>query len=158
MSIYTGTEQNVFTERKSMKATWLYRTAAAVFVLFAVGHTFGFLSFRPSSEEGSAVFDAMNNVHFAEAGNTYSYGAFYRGFGLSCSLSLIFSAFLAWHLGELARRLPQAIGALGWVFFAVQVAGIAISLRYFGAIQAVFSVLVTLCVGFAAWLESGRAA
>jgi hypothetical protein len=139
-----------------MKATWLYRTAAVVFVLFAIGHTLGFLSFRPSSAEGRAVFDAMNTVHFAEGGRTYSYGAFYRG--LSCSVSLIFSAFLAWHLGELARKLPQAIGALGWVFFAVQIAGIAISLRYFGAPQAMFSALVALCVGSAASLVPGRAA
>jgi hypothetical protein len=141
-----------------MKATWLYRTAAVVFVLFALGHTFGFLSFRPSSAEGHAVFDAMNTVHFAEGRSTYSYGAFYRGFGLSCSVSLIFSAFLAWHLGELARKLPQAIGALGWVFFAVQIAGTAITLRYFGAPQAMFSALVTLCLGAGAWLVPGRAA
>ncbi len=139
-----------------MKATWLYRTAAVVFVLFALGHTLGFLSFQPSSKEGRAVFDAMNNVHFAEGGRTYSYGAFYRGFGLSCSVWLVFSAFLAWHLGELARKLPQAIGALGWVFFAVQIAGIAISLRYFGAPQAIFSALVALCLGSAAWLVSGQ--
>ena len=141
-----------------MKATWLYRTAAVVFALFALGHTFGFLSFRPSSNEGRAVFDAMNTVHFAEGGRTYSYGAFYRGFGLSCSVSLIFSGFLAWHLGELARKLPQAIGALGWVFFAVQIVGIASSLRYFGAPQAMFSALAALCVGCAAWLVPGRAA
>ena len=28
-----------------MKATWLYRAAAVVFVLFALGHTLGFLEF-----------------------------------------------------------------------------------------------------------------
>jgi hypothetical protein len=141
-----------------MKATWLYRTAAVVFVLFALGHTFGFLSFRPSSAEGRTVFDTMNAVHFVENGKIYSYGAFYRGFGLFCSVSLIFSAFLAWHLGELARKLPQAIGVLGWVFFAVQIAGIAVSLRYFGAPQAIFSALVSFCVGSAAWLVPGCAA
>ena len=141
-----------------MKATWLYRSAAVVFVLFALGHTIGFLTFRPSSAEGRAVFDAMNNIHFAQRAVTSSYGAFYRGFGLSISVSLIFSAFLAWHLGELARNTPQAIGALGWAFFAVQIAGIAISLKYFGAPQAIFSALVTLSVGSAAWLAPGSAA
>lgn len=100
----------------------------------------------------------MNDVHFAQGGMTYSYGAFYRGFGLSISVSLVFSAFLAWHLGELARKLPQAIGALGWLFFLVQIAGIAISLKYFGATQAIFSALVALCVGSAAWLGPGRTA
>lgn len=140
-----------------MKATWMYRIAAGVFVLFALGHTFGFLAFRPSSAEGRAVFDAMNNVHFVESGTTYSYGAFYRGFGLSISVSMILSAFLAWHLGELARKLPHAIGALGWVFFAAQVAGTAIGLKYFGEPQAIFFALVALCVGGGAWLTPGRA-
>ena len=141
-----------------MKATWLYRIAAVVFMLFAIRHTLGFLSFRPSSAEGRAVFDAMNKVRFAQGGMTYTYGAFYRGFGLLCSVSLIFSAFLAWHLGKLASKLPRAIGGLGWAFFAMQIARIAICLRYFGAPQAVFSTLVTLCVGAAAWFVPGHAA
>src|SRR5260370_8401723 len=105
--------------------------AAVLFIVFAAGHTFGFLSFRPHSPEGVAVFDAMNNVSFQEKGATHSYGRFYHGFGLSCSVSMIFSAFLAWHLGSLAGKLPQAIGALGWIFFAVQLAGGVPSLNYF---------------------------
>jgi hypothetical protein len=141
-----------------MKATWLYRIAAVVFLAFALGHTFGFLSFRPSSAEGRAVFDEMNNIHFVQSGTTYSYGRFYRGFGLSISVSMIFSAFLAWHLGELARKLPQAIGALSWIFFSAQVAGVAISLKYFGPPQALFSALLAVCVGSGAWLVPGRAA
>src|SRR5260370_1038563 len=47
-----------------MKATLLYRIASVLFILFAAGHTFGFLSFKPASPEGLAVRDAMNNVHF----------------------------------------------------------------------------------------------
>jgi hypothetical protein len=47
-----------------MSATLLYRIAAFVFVLFAVGHTYGFLSLRPPSAEGRAVYDAMNTVRF----------------------------------------------------------------------------------------------
>jgi hypothetical protein len=112
-----------------MKATWLYRIAALVFLPFALRDTFGFLSLRPSSAEGRAVFDSMNHSCFSESGTTYSYGAFYRGFDLSISVSMIFSAFLARHLGELARTLPQGIGALGWEFFAPQVAGTAVTLR-----------------------------
>jgi hypothetical protein len=62
-----------------MTATGLYRIAAVLFVLFAVGHTYGFLSLRAPSAEGRAVFDAMNMVHFQVRGASYSYGAFYRG-------------------------------------------------------------------------------
>jgi len=45
-----------------------------LFVLFAAGHTFGFLNFKPPTAEGLAVRDAMNNLHF---GADLSYGAFY---------------------------------------------------------------------------------
>lgn len=87
-----------------MKATLLYRVAAVVFVLFAAGHTFGFLTFRPASAEGLSVFNAMNTVHFQAKGATFSYGGWYKGFGLSISASTLFEAVVAWHLGELAVR------------------------------------------------------
>ena len=135
-----------------MKATVLYRIAAVVFVLFAVGHTYGFLSLRAPSAEGRAVFDAMNSVQFVVHDRAYTYGAFYRGLGLSCTVSMLFSAFLSWHLGELARSAPAAIGALGWVFFAVQLAGLALSVIYFGPPPVVLSAVVAIILGLAAWL------
>lgn len=87
-----------------MTATLLYRVASALLVLFAAGHTFGFL------------------------------------------------AFLAWHLGNLARTNPPAIGGLGWAFFAVQVAILVLSWIYFFTAPIVFSGLVAACAGGAAWL------
>ena len=91
-----------------MSATRLYRIAAVLFVLFAAAHTFGFLRFKPPTEEGMAVLNAMNTVHFAG----FSYGGFYVGFGLYVSVYMIFSAFLAWHLSNVATLYPQSIGAL----------------------------------------------
>jgi hypothetical protein len=138
-----------------MAATWLYRIAAIVFVLFALGHTYGFLTLRATTTEGRAVYDAMNAVHFVVHGRSYTYGNFYRGFGLSCTVAMLFSAFLAWHLGELARSTPAAIGALGGVFVAVQVAGVVLSFLYFGPPPAALSALVTILMGSAAWLVRG---
>jgi hypothetical protein len=138
-----------------MTATLLYRIAAVVFVLFAVGHTYGFLSLRPASAEGRAVYDSMNNVRFEVGGRSFTYGAFYRGFGLSCTASMILSAFLCWHLGNLARTHPAAIGGLGWVFFAVQVVAVVLSYLYFGPPPMVLSTLVAAMVGVAALL-AGR--
>ena len=136
----------------AMSATLLYRIAAVVFVLFAVGHPYGFLSLRPASLEGRAVYDAMNTVHFEESGQSFTYGAFYRGFGLSCTASMILSAFLCWHLGGLARSAPAAIGVLGWAFFAVQVVGVVLSFLYFGLPPMVLSAVVAAIVGVAALL------
>jgi hypothetical protein len=135
-----------------MSATSLYRIAAVVFVLFAFGHTFGFLSFRPPSLEGRAVYDSMNNVNFQIGGRSFSYGNWYRGFGLTITVSMLFSAFLSWHLAGLAKSNPGAIGALGWAFFAVQAVGVVVSLLYFGLPPTVFSVLIAALVGAAAWL------
>jgi len=135
-----------------MSATLLYRMAAVLFVLFAVGHTYGFLTLRPPSAEGRAVYDAMNTVRFEIDGRSFTYGAFYRGFGLSCTASMILSAFLCWHLGGLARSAPAAIGALGWVFFTVQVVGVVLSFMYFGPPPMVLSALVAAMVGVAAFL------
>jgi hypothetical protein len=133
-------------------ATLLYRIASVLFILFALGHTFGFLKFNPPTPEGRAVRDAMDKVRFQVKGATFSFGRFYVGFGLSITAYLLFSAFLAWHLGGLAARSPEAIGALGWVFFALQVACLVLSWIYFSAAPAVFSGLVALCLGRAAWL------
>ncbi len=38
-----------------MSPTLLYRIAAALLLLFAAGHTLGFLAFKPPSPEGLAV-------------------------------------------------------------------------------------------------------
>ena len=110
-----------------MAATRLYRVASILLVLFALGHTYGFLSFRPSSAEGLAVYESMNSVHLVESGRSYTYGGFYRGFGLSATISMLFWAYPCWYLG------PAAIGTLGWAFFAVQVAGSVLSFLYSGA-------------------------
>jgi len=48
-----------------MGARLLYRIAAVVFALFALGHTYGFLTMRPESADGRAVYESMNTVRFA---------------------------------------------------------------------------------------------
>jgi hypothetical protein len=135
-----------------MNSTLFYKIAAVLFLLFALGHTLGFLSFRPDSAEGQAVFESMNRIRFEAGGRSFSYGDWYRGFGLSITVSMIFWAYLSWHLGQLAKHAPHTIGALGWAFFAVQGAGVAMAILYFGPPAIVLSVLVTLLAGAGAWL------
>jgi len=128
-----------------------YRIAAIVLVLFAAGHTAGFLTFRPSSAEGLAVYNAMNSVSFDFNGAMRSYSAFYTGFGLLVTAYLLFSAFLAWHLGSLAASQPKAIGILAWAFVAVQLASLVLSVLYFFLVPAVLSAVVVICLLWAAW-------
>ena len=134
------------------KAILLYRIASLLFLVFAAGHTIGFLTFKPLSAEGLAVREAMQSVRFQVKGSTFTYGDFYTGFGLYATVYLLFSAFLAWYLGKLARTNPQAVGPLSWVFVAVQVASLILSWRYFLLPPVILSGLLVLCLGSAGWL------
>ena len=134
-----------------MTATLLYRIAAVIFILFAAGHTFGFLKFKAPTPEGEAVRTGMSRVAFKVGAKEFTYGGFYRGFGLYITAYLLFSAFLAWQLGTMARQAPQAIGLLGWMFCALQVAGLVLSWIYFFPVTVVFSAVVAGCLGWAAW-------
>ena len=125
-----------------MKSVVLYRIVAVVLVLFAAGHTYGFLSFRAPNVEGRAVWDSMNHVQMAVGGNSYTYGGFYTAFGIDISLYLLFSAFLAWYLSVQVRRAPQTIRVLAWGFVALQVGGLVLSGVYFGPTQVVFGAVV----------------
>src|SRR6516165_5042537 len=95
-----------------MSATLLYRIATFLLVLLALGHTYSFLTLRAPSAEGRAVYDAMNAVHFELGGRSHSYGEIYRGLGLFCTVSLVFSAFLSWHLVFFLRLPPPPISTL----------------------------------------------
>jgi hypothetical protein len=134
-----------------MKATWLYRIAAVLFVLFATLHTIGFLKFVPPTTEGQAVMNAMNTVQL-QPGAAYTYGRFYKGFGLFATVYFLFAAAVAWHLGALARKHPVALGSLPWIFFSLQLVGLALTWKYFSTPAVVFSALVTFCTGWAAIL------
>ena len=141
-----------------MKATVLFRITAVLFVIFAAGHTFGFLTFKPPTEAAVAVRDSMNNVYFESDGKIFSYGGFYRGFGLSATASMLFEAFLAWYLGSMAQRGSRETAVLGWAFFLWQLAGLVLAWKYFGIPPMVLSVLVAALIGVATWLASpGRA-
>ena len=135
-----------------MTPTLLYRIASGLLVLFAAGHTFGFLKFKAQTTEVEAVRKGMEEVSFKVGGKAYTYGGFYRGFGLYITVYLLFSAYLACHLGTMAQHAPAAIGLLGWMFCAVQLAGLVLSWKYFFPITAVFSALVAVLTGWAAWL------
>ena len=124
-----------------MRAAYLYRMAAVLLVLFAAGHTAGFLTFKPPTAEAMAVRDAMMDVHFQVKNSEFSYGGFYRGFGLFVTAYLLFSAFLA---GYLAKH-PAPV--IGWALCAVQAVSLVLSWVYFAAAPALFSALVVACLG-----------
>jgi hypothetical protein len=130
-----------------MKPATLYRIAAVVLVLFAAGHTFGFLTLQPPTPEALAVHQGMMNVHFRLDNGEFSYGGFYVGFGLSITAYMLLCAFLAWHLAQHPDR------AIGWALFAVQASGLPLSWLYFPIAPTVFSAALAALLFFAAWRQ-----
>src|SRR5262249_11274492 len=139
-----------------MNATLLYRIAFLIFMVTAVGHTYAVLSLRGPSPEGRAVYDSMNSVHFQTGGRSSSYGGIYRGLGLSGTVSMLFLAFLSWHLGGLARSASGGIGTFGWAFLIVEVTGVVLSFLYFPLPAMVLSGLRAVIVGSAGWLALSK--
>ena len=126
-----------------------FRVAAVVMLLFGILHTIGFLAFRPPSAEGMAVWNGMNETSFSVNGGTYSYGHFYRAFGLSITAAQVFGAWAAWMLGAMARRGDGGVMPIAWGIVAWQVAGIVIAALYVSAKPAALSAVTVVCVGIA---------
>jgi hypothetical protein len=55
----------------------------------------------------------------------------------------------------LARKTPQAIGALRWVFIAYQLVVVFISWTFFAGIVMILSAVTAICIGWASWLWTG---
>jgi hypothetical protein len=134
----------------------LYRVAAVLFLLFAAGHTAGFLTFRPDSADALAVLEGMKRVHFDVNGTSVTWIGFYTGFGLFVSVYLLFSAFLAWRLGSSQKDEANLARTLGWMLFIVQLVNIALCIRYFGVVQAAFAAACAASVGAAALASVAR--
>ena len=137
-----------------MKASLLYRIAAGLLVLFAIGHTIGFRQVDPTWKADSVV-GSMRTTRFDVQGFSRSYWDFFTGFGLFVTVFLLFAAILAWQLGGLTKDQSMLLSVVSWAF-VVCFAGITVlSWNYFFVIPAVFSGLITLCLLLAAWL-AGR--
>lgn len=132
-----------------MKATTLYRTGSALLVLAAVGNTYSLLRFWH-------VAGRMTPVRFPSGHAGYSYAQVVLALEVFCSLCLLFGAYLAGHLGALARKTPQAIGALGLVLFAYQLIWVYISLLFLSGPVRILFILIAICVGWASWLAAAQ--
>ena len=132
-----------------MKSSVLYRIAAVLIVLFAVGHTVGFLQGDPTWGVDS-LLTSMKSTHFVVQGFTRSYWDFFVGFGLFVTIFLLFAAALAWQLGGAARETVTRLRSIAWAFAVCFAAVTVLSWKYFFAIPLVFSGVITLCLILAA--------
>ena len=136
-----------------MKASTFYRIAAVLILLFAIGHTVGFLQSDPKWGVDSLLV-SMKSTHFDIQGFSRSYWDFFLGFGFFVTVFLLFAAVLAWQLGGVALETLVTMRGLAWAFALCFVAITVLSWRYFFAIPIVFSSVITLCLILAAWLSA----
>ena len=135
-----------------MKASTLYRIAAVLMVLFAIGHTVGFLQHDPSWGVDT-LLSSMKSIHFNIQGFSRSYWDFFVGFGLFVTVFLLFAAVLAWQLGGVASENLARMRVVGWAFALCFAAVTILSWIYFFAIPLVFSFVITVCLILAAWVS-----
>ena len=132
-----------------MKATTLYRIASILLFVAAVGNTLGALRFWQ-------VAGAIAPVPFPIGHARFSYAQIVLGYQVLCSLCVLFAAYLAWHLGILARTTPHAIGAMGWVLFAYQLLGVCVSWILLAGFVRLLALAIAICIGWAAGLTTAR--
>lgn len=132
-----------------MSAKVWFRCASILLLLFAAGHTFGFLAFHGETAGGAAVWQSMQHVVVANGHLTY--GGFYLGFGLFVTLFLLFAAWLSWLLGSMAQRSAHDARLVAWALSLTQCVSLGLSVRYFFAPPAVLSALAAICFALGAW-------
>ncbi len=140
-----------------MSARILYRVAAVLLFLFAIGHTLGFRDSDPAWGIGP-VLAAMQSTHFEIQGFTRTYWDFFVGAGFAVGVLYLFAAVLAWQLGGLPEENLARMRATVWGFACCFAVVTALSVRYFFWIPIVMSALVTACLSAAAWSSSRSAA
>ena len=136
-----------------MKASTFYRIAAVLILLFAIGHTVGFLQSDPKWGVDSLLL-SMKSTHFHIQGFSRSYWDFFVGFGLLVTVFLLLAAVLAWQLGGVALGTLATMRGVAWAFALCFLAITVLSWRYFFAIPIGLSSLITLCLILAAWLSA----
>ena len=136
-----------------MKASTFYRIAAALLLLFDVGHTLGFRQSDPRWGVDALLY-SMRSIHFDVQGFSRTYWDLFVGAGLSVSVFLLFSAVLAWQLGGLSAETLAHMRRTAWALALCFVGVTIVSWRYLFILPIAFSVLITLCLVAAAWLSA----
>ena len=140
-----------------MSATLLYRIAAVLLVLFAVGHQLGFRRVDPRWGI-TTLTDGMKSTYFEVQGARRNYWGFFSGFGFFVTVLLLFSAVLAWQFAGLPVAALASLRLALWAFAASYVVIAFLTWRYFFIAPLVFAALVAVVLVLGAWRASSGAA
>ena len=124
-----------------MTATVFYRLASILLILFAAANMTWLAFFWRTA--------AANAPHFPFGHSDLTYVQVVVALEVFGSLCIVFGAYLSWHLGSLARRIPQAIGGLGWGLLAFQAVGALVSLFYLSGFAFLVAAMIAVSTAWA---------
>ncbi len=133
-----------------MKASILYRAAAVLLVLFALGHTLGFRQSDPAWGVDQ-LLASMQSTQFTIQGFTRTYWDFFLGAGFTVGVLYLFAALLAWQLGALPEETLALMRVARWGFAGCFAAITVLSWKYLFWIPIIMSGLITVCLVAGAW-------
>jgi hypothetical protein len=136
-----------------MNASTLYRIAAVLLLLFAIGHTLGFRQSDPKWGV-DALLGSMRTIQFDMQGFKRTYWDLFVAAGFSVGVFYFFAAILAWQLGGLPAATLALLRGTAWAFALCFAAITVVSWRYLFIIPIAFSITITLCLTAAAWLSA----
>lgn len=129
-----------------------FRLATYLLLLFAFGHTAGgMLAQKSLGPASDTVFIAMKKVHFDFNGADSTWYRFWFGFGLTVTVFLLFSAFVAWQLDKVGPASWPAVSGIAWALVVSQLCNAVLSWTYFFAGPGVFASVVTLLLAWGTW-------
>jgi hypothetical protein len=123
-----------------------FALTSALLVLFAAGHTYGFLALRPPSAQGLAVLSSMHTVTFTLGHTAHTYWDFYLGFGLFVSAYLLLAAVVAWELPHVREASREAYVVLAFALFAAQALETLLASLYFRGPPMLLSLVLLACL------------
>jgi hypothetical protein len=133
----------------------LYRAAAVLLLLFAIGHTLGFRQSDPRWGVDT-LLASMRSTHFDVQGFSRTYWDLFVAAGLSVGVFYFFAAVLAWQLGGLPAETLVRMRGTAWALVVCFAAITFVSWRYLFIVPIIFSALITICLIAAAWLSQRR--
>jgi prolipoprotein diacylglyceryltransferase len=108
--------------------------------------------------EADAVFDSMKAVKFNFKGATCTWYGFWFGSGLTVSIFLLLSAFIAWQLENVPLEQWHLTSAISWGLVAAHLANTILAWAYFFTGAGVLSTGVTMLLAAGAWRKESQRA
>jgi hypothetical protein len=141
-----------------MKPALFLRIAAVLTFIHAVLHTIGGVFGKTGPGPATVALQAMKLNQFLLMGHTRSFWDFYRGLGLTVTISLTAEAVLFWLLGSLAKMDAPRLRPIMATFFVAYSVLAVNSYTYFFLGPVIAEILIAACLGLAIVTAKSQAA